>query len=53
MGSEIYIALNKFDNFTRIKGESTKELIDRYCVGSCLDPNESFRGVLISFRGGN
>ncbi|KAM0025724.1 hypothetical protein Hdeb2414_s0021g00577921 [Helianthus debilis subsp. tardiflorus] len=30
MDSEIYIALNKFDNFTGIKGESIEELIKRY-----------------------
>ena len=31
MDSEIYSALNKFNNFTGIKGESTKQLIERYC----------------------
>ncbi|KAJ0555997.1 hypothetical protein HanIR_Chr07g0308651 [Helianthus annuus] len=31
MGSEFYIAQNKFDSFTGTKGESTKELIERYC----------------------
>ncbi|KAJ0434789.1 hypothetical protein HanIR_Chr17g0885761 [Helianthus annuus] len=30
MDSEIYIAMNKFDNFTGIKGESIDELIERY-----------------------
>ncbi|KAJ0547293.1 hypothetical protein HanIR_Chr08g0370571 [Helianthus annuus] len=30
MGSEIYIALNKFENFTGIKGESVGELIERF-----------------------
>ncbi|MFS7986278.1 hypothetical protein Hanom_Chr11g01008421 [Helianthus anomalus] len=30
MDSEFYIALNKFDSFTGIKGESIEELIERY-----------------------